>query len=146
MVSANEESKPVEELMQVELFEGKSAFTTRIGTQMSHAETESIIACLRRNVDIFAFSSKDLLGIDPDVALHSLNVNPTVKSVKRKLRQFGAEKEVIIKEEVKKLLEARHIVKLGILSKYNSQNGCPMRSWFPREALGSGGCALILEI
>lgn len=43
---------------------------------------KAIIECLRRNADVFAFSSADLVGVDPNVALHCLNVDPMVKPVK----------------------------------------------------------------
>lgn len=69
--------QPAVELMQVDLFPRKTGFTTRIGTQMSDAITKAIIECLRRNADVFAFSSADLIGVDPYVALHCLNVDPT---------------------------------------------------------------------
>lgn len=76
---------------------------------MPDAITKALIECLRKNKDVFAFSSADLIGVDPSVALHCLNVDPTVKPVKQKLIQFGSEKDKVIREEVAKLLEANHI-------------------------------------
>lgn len=51
------------------------------------------------------------MGVDPDVDLHYFYVDPTVKPIKQKHRQFGAEKETEIKE-VQKLLEAGHIAEV----------------------------------
>lgn len=70
---------------------------------------KAVIECLRKNADVFAFLSVDLTGVDPDVALHSLNIDPTVRPIKQKLRQFGPEKDKVIREEVAKLIEAKHI-------------------------------------
>lgn len=101
--------QPAENLMQVELFPGKTGFTTRIGTQMPDVIVQALITCLRKNADVFAFPSADLVGVDPDVALHYLNVDPAAKFIKQKLRQFCVEKDKVIREEVAKLLEANHI-------------------------------------
>lgn len=43
------------------------------------------------------------------MALHHLNVDPGVRSIKQKMTQFGVEKDKIIKEEVERLLRAKHI-------------------------------------
>lgn len=70
---------------------------------------KQLIECLRKNADVFAFSSSDLVGVEPSVTLHYLNVDPKAKPIKRKLRQFGSEKDKVIREEVAKILEANHI-------------------------------------
>ncbi|KAL0302411.1 UNVERIFIED_CONTAM: hypothetical protein Scaly_3033900 [Sesamum calycinum] len=45
-------------------------------------------------------TTNDLIGIDPSIVVHSLNVDPTFLSVKLKKRHFGPEKDKIIQEEV----------------------------------------------
>lgn len=100
------------ELMMVELYPDKSGFKTRISAKQETQLTEQLIAALRRNVDIFAFSPKDMTGIPPEVAMHHLNVDPKAKSVKQKLRIFLLEKDAITKEEVQKLLKAGHVRKI----------------------------------
>ena len=40
---------------------------------------ESHIMWLKENVDLFANSTKEMLGIYPSVACHKLNVNPPAK-------------------------------------------------------------------
>lgn len=74
--------QPAEELLSIELFKGKSGFTTRIGTQMPDAISKQVIECLRKNSDVFAFSTSDLVGVEPSVALHCLNIDPKAKPVK----------------------------------------------------------------
>lgn len=49
------------------------------------------------------------MGVEPEVTLHCLNVDPKAKPVKQKLRQFGHEKDKVIREEVAKALEVCHI-------------------------------------
>lgn len=87
--------------MQVELLEGKTGFSTSIGTQLSDSQAKCIIACLHKNTDVFAFSNEDLIGVDPKEALHCLDVDPTTKPIKQKLKQFRPEKDAVIREEVR---------------------------------------------
>ncbi|XP_057791111.1 uncharacterized protein LOC131008236 [Salvia miltiorrhiza] len=76
---------------------------------MSDQVRDELINCLRRNADVFAFSTADLKGIDRSLAEHCLNVDPKVKPVKQRTRNFGAEKDAAIREQVQGLLEAGHI-------------------------------------
>ncbi|KAL2249815.1 UNVERIFIED_CONTAM: hypothetical protein Sindi_2455200 [Sesamum indicum] len=101
--------QPAEELMNVELILGDLEKSTRIGSQMEDTMHEEVIQCLRFNVDIFAWTSQDLEGIDPNVITHHLNIDPNIKLVKQKKRNFGPEKDKIIQAEVDKLLATRHI-------------------------------------
>ncbi|KAK6127697.1 hypothetical protein DH2020_038571 [Rehmannia glutinosa] len=95
--------------MNIELIPEEPGKTTRVGTQLSPELTEEVIGFLRRNIDVFAWSAGDLLGVDPAQVTHHLNVDKTVRPVKQKKRPFGAEKDGIVQSEVTKLLEAGHI-------------------------------------
>ncbi|XP_012850074.1 PREDICTED: uncharacterized protein LOC105969843 [Erythranthe guttata] len=101
--------QPMEELRVVHLSESDPMRVTKIGTRMNSETAEELIACLRDHQDVFAWSPADLVGIDPSVAVHKLNLRPDARPVKQKRRHFGAEKDKIIGEEVKRLLEAGHI-------------------------------------
>ena len=48
-------------------------------------------------------------GIDPEVTTHRLNVDPSHKPVKQKRRKLGIERNKIINDEVRKLIEAGFI-------------------------------------
>lgn len=72
--------------MSIELFSGKIGYITKIGTKMLDTDAKAIMACLRDNADVFAFSSTDLIEVDTQVAMHYLNVDLTAKLVKQKLR------------------------------------------------------------
>ncbi|XP_012833285.1 PREDICTED: uncharacterized protein LOC105954155 [Erythranthe guttata] len=101
--------QPMEELRVVHLSESDPTRVTKIGTRMDSETAERLISFLRDHQDVFAWSPRDLIGIDPTIAIHRLNVKPDAGPVKQKRRHFGAEKDRIIGEEVKKLLEAGHI-------------------------------------
>ncbi|XP_057808633.1 uncharacterized protein LOC131023106 [Salvia miltiorrhiza] len=101
--------------MVIELFKDKEGFTTKIGAHMEPELQRKVIACLRRNADVFAFSTADLKGIDRELAEHRLNVDPTIKPVKQKTRHFGTEKDTAIREQIQALLEAGHIIEVQYL-------------------------------
>ena len=44
---------------------------------------------LRRNVDVFAWKPTDMPGVSRELIEHSLNVSPTAKPIKQKLRRFA---------------------------------------------------------
>ncbi|XP_057808481.1 uncharacterized protein LOC131022958 [Salvia miltiorrhiza] len=98
--------------MVIELFKDKEGFTTKIGAHMEPELQRKVIACLRRNADVFAFTTADLKGIDRELAEHRLNVDPTIKPVKQKTRHFGTEKDAAIREQIQALLEAGHIMEV----------------------------------
>ncbi|KAL0411838.1 UNVERIFIED_CONTAM: Pro-Pol polyprotein [Sesamum latifolium] len=76
---------------------------------MDEAIRKEVIQCLRRNVDVFAWTPQDLEGINPEVITHHLNINPRVNPVKQKKRHFGPEKDKIIQAEIGKLVAAGHV-------------------------------------
>lgn len=78
---ATPQMQPVEELLSVELFPNRIGFITHIGTQMHDFVTKQLIDYLRQNADIFAFSSADPVGIEPEITL-CLNVDPKAKPEK----------------------------------------------------------------
>ncbi|KAL2236255.1 UNVERIFIED_CONTAM: Retrovirus-related Pol polyprotein from transposon opus [Sesamum indicum] len=43
---------------------------------------------LKKNADVFAWSSSDFVGVAPEVIVHRLNVNPTMRPVQQKKRNF----------------------------------------------------------
>ncbi|KAL0455084.1 UNVERIFIED_CONTAM: putative protein K02A2.6 [Sesamum latifolium] len=57
--------QPVEELLTVELIPGNPDKITKIGSKMKEDVREQVTSCLRKNKDIFAWTSQDLEGIDP---------------------------------------------------------------------------------
>ncbi|KAL5583459.1 hypothetical protein UlMin_015901 [Ulmus minor] len=68
-----------------------------------------LINFLRDHRDVFARSHEDMLGIDPKVIVHRLNIDPSFRPVKQKRRNFNAERYMAINTEVDKLLKADFI-------------------------------------
>jgi hypothetical protein len=68
-----------------------------------------LVDFLRANVDIFAWSPLDMLGIPREVTEHALEIWASSRPVKQRLRRFDKEKHKVIGEEIHKLLKARFI-------------------------------------
>ncbi|KAJ9546290.1 hypothetical protein OSB04_018833 [Centaurea solstitialis] len=63
----------------------------------------------KEHSDCFAWSHEDMVGIDPNVISHKLNVDPTFKPIKRKRRKFAPERNKVINNEVDNLLKTGKI-------------------------------------
>ena len=102
-------AKPVKELEEISLDESRPKRTTRLGTLASPLARQDLVAFLRMNQDVFAWSHEDMPGIDPSVIVHRLNVNPASLPIRQKKWVFAQERDKAIAEEVRKLLEAGFI-------------------------------------
>ncbi|KAL2241045.1 UNVERIFIED_CONTAM: Retrovirus-related Pol polyprotein from transposon [Sesamum indicum] len=96
---------------EVELIQGDPSKTTKIRPNLQQFEGV-MIAFLRSNVDMFAWDPSDFRGIDPEVIVHRLNVDPSIRPVQQKKRTFGGEKNTIIEGEVNKLLRAGYVFEI----------------------------------
>ena len=75
-------AEPVEELEVVTLNESRPERITRMGTLASQPIHQALASFLKMNQDLFAWSHDDMLGIDPSVIVHRLNVNPTSSPIR----------------------------------------------------------------
>ncbi|KAL5555088.1 hypothetical protein UlMin_037324 [Ulmus minor] len=62
--------------------------------------SENLIIFLREHRDIFAWSHEDMPGIDPNVIVHRLNIDPNFKPIKQKRRTFNAKRYMAINTEI----------------------------------------------
>jgi len=54
-----------------------------IGSQLNPELKSQLIVFLRANPDVFAWDHSDMCGISPEVAVHKLNIDPSVKQKRR---------------------------------------------------------------
>jgi hypothetical protein len=73
-----------------------------------HARAQ-LIACLRENADLFAWSATDMTDIDPSVACHQLTVSPSASVVAQRRRKQSPEKAEAAEKALKDLLKANFI-------------------------------------
>jgi hypothetical protein len=64
---------------------------------------------LQEYESVFAWSYRDMPGLDPEIAKHTLPIKPDCKPVKQKLRRMKPELATKVKEEIDKQLEAGFI-------------------------------------
>ena len=79
-------AEPVEELEEIILDESRPRRMNRMGTLASPMIRQDLAGFLRMNQDVFAWSHKDMPGIDPLIIVHRLNVNPASSLIRQKKR------------------------------------------------------------
>jgi len=82
----------------------------KIGALLDTRVKGRIVELLREYSDIFAWSYKEMLGLDPDVVEHRLPLKPECPPVKQKLRRSHPDMALKIKEEVRKQIDAGFLV------------------------------------
>ena len=99
---------PLEELEHIQL-DDQSEHLVYIGSQLDKDIKDLLIHFLKHNIEVFAWKTKDMEGIDPAVITHRLNISPFFKPVKQKRKSFSPERQKVLNEEVNKLLQAKAI-------------------------------------
>ena len=101
----NTRPEPSEELEPV-LLDDNPEHLAYIGSKLAEDLRSLLTHFLRQNKDVFALKQADMGGIDPAIITHRLNVSPSFKPVKQKIRSFAPERKKAINEKVVKLLQA----------------------------------------
>ena len=78
-----EPKKPTKDLEDVKLVEGDPTKVTKVGGGIDSELKDKIVEFLKQNLDIFAWTHEDMLGIDNKVIEHRLNVYPTKKPIQQ---------------------------------------------------------------
>ena len=84
---------------------------TYIGVDLPDRNPE-LLAFLRENSDVFAWTPSDIPGVDPTVITHRLNIDLTVIPIQQMRRSYEKVQLEAIKAEVKKLQEGGVIKEL----------------------------------
>ncbi|KAL2453212.1 Uncharacterized protein Adt_49288 [Abeliophyllum distichum] len=72
----------------------------QLGKDLLEEPKETLKRFIRENLDVFAWKHDDMIGIDPKVSCHHLNIDPKFPSHKQKRRPLNPEKYKALKEEV----------------------------------------------
>ena len=102
-------AEPTEVLENIPLDESNLERYTRVGADLEENSKKDLVQFLKKNVHVFAWSHKDMSGIDPGVITHRLNVSPSFKPIRQKKMVFALERDNAIKDEVHKLMAAKFI-------------------------------------
>jgi hypothetical protein len=77
-----------------------------LGSQLSNEQENTLLRFLFNNKDVFAWTANDLCGVNRDVIEHSLNVDPSFRTRKQRLRKMSEDKAEGARNEVNRLLSA----------------------------------------
>jgi hypothetical protein len=80
-----------------------------IGAHLNLEEVKELIPFLNKNKDVFAWSAKDLQGVDRDIIEHALETDERIAPKKQKLRKMSEEKVKAVEAEVQRLQDAKVI-------------------------------------
>ena len=76
---------------------------------MKEGDKIKMLLFLIQNVDVFAWSPYEVLGVDPEFIVHKLNVDPSFPPKIQKPRRSTKEHVEAIRSEVRRLREAEAI-------------------------------------
>jgi hypothetical protein len=71
-----------------------------LGSQLSDEQEKTLLRFLFNNKDVFAWTANDLCGVNIDVIEHSLNVDPSFRPRKQRLRKMSDDKAEGAQNEV----------------------------------------------
>ena len=94
--------------LETVVLDGPKMFTY-VSALLSSEEKEQLQRILLGNMDVFTWSHSDMTGIDPTMASHILNVIPSEKLVRQRIRRFHLDHHQIIQTKVENLLIASFI-------------------------------------
>ena len=75
-------AESVEELEEVALDDSRLESTTRMGTLASWSVRQALSAFPRNHQDVFTWSHEDMLGINPSIIVHKLNVSSSFPPIR----------------------------------------------------------------
>ena len=79
---------------------------TYVSSLLSEEEKEQLRQVLLNNIDVFAWTHLDMTGISPMHASHKLNVAPSSRPIRQRVRRFHPNRHQIIQAEIDNLLDA----------------------------------------
>ncbi|XP_022853744.1 uncharacterized protein LOC111375176 [Olea europaea var. sylvestris] len=99
-----EGGEPVEELEGVQVCAKDPTKELKVEHKLQPSTRNEIVAFLRQNLDVFAWNHGDMRGIDPNIACHKLQVDPSVRPKQQKRRPLNPERYEALNKEEQKLL------------------------------------------
>jgi hypothetical protein len=77
-----------------------------IGSGILDSIEKDFISFLQKIRSTFSWKHEDMTGISKDVITHKLGIVPSFRPIHQKRRKFAPERNLIIQEEVERLLKA----------------------------------------
>ncbi|KAK9077953.1 hypothetical protein SSX86_002010 [Deinandra increscens subsp. villosa] len=98
-------------------FSGETKHTIRdirlpvvlVGTNIPEDTQEQLVNLLKSRTTTFAWKHEDMTGISKDIITHKLGIDESFRPIHQKRRKFAPEINIIIQEEVNRLLKSKMI-------------------------------------
>ena len=74
-------AEPTKALENIPFDESSLKRYTKVGADLEEKNKKDLIQFLKKNIGVFAWSHKDMPGIDPGVITHHLNICPSFELV-----------------------------------------------------------------
>lgn len=104
----------------------------KIGNQLGKEMGDQLTAFLKDNRDVFVWCHRDMVGIDPKVMYHHLNIDSEKREIRKKGRPISKERASVVQEEVDKLLV------VGLIKKTSLPHGWPILCWLESPMRSKG--------
>ena len=77
-----------------------------VSESLSPSEKEDLIHLIQEYTYVFAWNCEDIPGLDPQMAMHCLNISLDIKQVKQQQRRFRSEITKATESEIRKLINS----------------------------------------
>ncbi|XP_074356818.1 uncharacterized protein LOC141696593 [Apium graveolens] len=81
-----EKTGPAEDTISIPVDKNDPSRVLKVGSQLDEEMRGGLTRFLIANLDVFAWSHSDMIGIDPEVMCHRLNILPNCKGIRQKRR------------------------------------------------------------
>ena len=95
----------VNDLQEINLGSEISPKIVKIATPNTLRLGHDLVCLLQEFIDIFARTYEDMPGLDTDLVVHKLPIDPTIPHIKQKPRRLRLEWSLKLKEEIQKQLD-----------------------------------------
>ncbi|XP_064950571.1 uncharacterized protein LOC135611986 [Musa acuminata AAA Group] len=102
-------SESTEQLVEVLLRRGRPDKVVKVGMTLPEADQIQLVNFLKENADVFVWYPEDMLGVNPQVMQHHLNICHEAHPIKQRPRKFAPDRQKAIDDEVDRLMGARFI-------------------------------------
>ncbi|XP_074355018.1 uncharacterized protein LOC141693750 [Apium graveolens] len=100
-----EKTGPAEDTISILVEKDDPNKVLKVESQLDDETRGSLTRFLIANLDVFAWSHSDMVGIDPEVMCHRLNIFSNCTGIRQKCRPVSGERAIALKEDVDRLLE-----------------------------------------
>ena len=94
---------------------GRPNKQTYVSSLLSREEKEQLRQVFLCNIDVFAWTHSDMTDISLTHASHKLNVVPSARPIRQRVRRFHSDRHQVIQAEVDNLLKVGFIKEINYL-------------------------------